>query len=83
MLIDCGALRAMMAECWTAGFLIHGWHARIVGQIFDQIFGQVFDQGFWPGFWGPETTVFSTTGTEKYSFTVLQGQNKNSGKTMQ
>ena len=32
------------------GFLIHGRHARIFGQIFgqifDQIFGQVFDQIF-------------------------------------
>ena len=79
----------------TAGFLIHGRHARIFGQIFDQIFGQVFDHGFWPGFFeqkiqctglpGHRTTVlqyhrdrniqfYSTTGTEKYSFTVPQEQ---------
>ena len=70
----------------TVGFLIHGRHARIFGQIFDQIFGNVFDQGFWPWFFGHKiqctglpgqrNTVYSTTGTEKYSFTVLQGQRK-------
>ena len=39
-----------------------------------------FWPGFWPGFltrfFGPENTVYSTTGTEKYSFTVLPGPRK-------
>ena len=48
--------------------------SQVFGQIFDQIFGQIFDQGFWPGFLGTENTVYSTTGAEKYSFTVLPGQ---------
>ena len=49
----------------------HGILAQIFGQIFDQIFGQVFDQifggGFDQGFWPPQNTVYSSTGTEKYS----------------
>ena len=39
---------------------------QIFGQVFDQIFGQVFDQG--------GIQFCSSTGTEKYSFTVLPGQ---------
>ena len=34
-----------------------------VHQMFDQIFGQVFDQGFLAS----QNTVYSSTGTEKYS----------------
>ena len=65
---------------------------RIFGQIVDQIFGQIFDQGFWPGFMdqklqctlllGRRNTVYSTTGTETYSFTVLPGRRKTRNKTM-
>ena len=54
--------------------------AQVFGQIFDQIFGQIFDQGVWPGSFGTENTVYSTTGTEKYSFTVLPGRKKPRGK---
>ena len=36
---------------------------------FGQIFGQVFDEGFGQLFWSIENTVYSSTGTEKYSFT--------------
>ena len=42
---------------------------QIFGQVFDQIFGQVFDQGFDQDL-GREkniNTMYSTTGTEKYS----------------
>ena len=39
---------------------------QIFGQVFDQIFGQVFDQG--------GIQFCSSTGTEKYSFTVLLGR---------
>ena len=55
---------------FTVRFLIHGRHARILGQVCDQIFGRIFDQGFWLGFRGTENTVYSSTGTEKYSFTI-------------
>ncbi len=58
------------------GFLIHRRRA--------QIFDQIFDQGFWPGFFGQKkqctirlgrrNTVYSTTGTENLSFTVLPGR---------
>ena len=66
----------------TAGFLIHGRHARIFGQIFDKIFGQIFDQGVLAKVFWTENTVYSTTGTEKYSFTVLPGRKTPRGKTM-
>ena len=60
---------------------------QIFGQVFDQIFGQVFDQGFWiPNYsvqvyWGGEIQFYSSTGKEKYSFTVLPGRNKKREKT--
>ena len=47
---------------YIAGFLIHGRHARILGQSFKESFGQIFDRVF-----GIENTVYSTTGTEEYS----------------
>ena len=64
----------------TAGFVIHGRHARIFGQIFDQIFGQVFDQGFWPGFSGQKNTALQYYRVGKYSFKVLPGRSKPRGK---
>lgn len=67
----------------TAGFLIHGRHARIFGQMFEQFIVQIFDQGSWPWFlFGTTNTVCSTTGTENYSFTVLPGRKQMGETTM-
>ena len=47
--------------------------------MLDQIFGQILTR-FWPDFdqilarFFRRNTVYSPTGTEKYSFTVLQGR---------
>ena len=57
------------------GFLIHGRHARIFGQIFDQIFGQVFDQVFDQGFWHQKIQCTVLPG-QKIQCTVPPGQRK-------
>ena len=63
-----------MQKLTTAGFLIHGRHAR----IFAQIVNKICCLFFWPGFlarvFWTENTVYRSTGTEKYSLTVLPGQ---------
>ena len=42
---------------------------------------RVFGKGFWDRKYSVQYyTAYSTTGTEKYSFTVLPGQNKKTAK---
>lgn len=42
------------------------------------MFGPIFEQDFWPGFLGTGNTMYSSTRTEKHSFTGLPGRkNKN------
>ena len=60
----------------TAGFLIHGRHARIFDQMFDKMFGQILTRVFGQGFWDRQYNVhyyrdgeiqfYSSTGTETY-----------------
>ena len=46
-----------------------GFLARLLTRFLGRFLTRVFGQGFWA-----EDTVYSTTGTEKYSFTVLSGR---------
>ena len=56
----------------TAGFLIHGRRAQVFGRIFG------IRPEAEPGFLALDRrrSQYSTTGTEKYSFTVLPGRRK-------
>ena len=81
-------LSLSLPVCYVCRFyswiLMHGRHVRFFGQIVDQV--------FWPEFLGqkmqctvlpgPRNTVYSTTGTGKYSFTVPPGWRTMGEKTM-
>ena len=77
--------RIFLKQGLTVQFVTHGRRARIFCQIFVQSLDGIVHHGVWPGFggqniqllplyWDREIQFYSSTGTENYSFTVLQGR---------